>query len=250
MVTRYRAWLDGQGLQDIDPCIIVSDIQELGAVMDVKTAMRAHGDGMRVLRSTRRSLTVALRFYIEEYDTMRRKSVLQKVVSWAARGGRLTINDRPDQYLDVEADTLPVITSAQQWLGEITMTFIARDVPYWQEEWPDSVGASGTSGTARLFVVGDKEVPLEAVITNASNATLNTLSIALNGGEIRFFGLSVAPNDKVVMRMAGGLLELPVGCRTAESDDVLTVMPGESNVITWQADQKVQVTFSARGAWM
>ena len=143
MTTRYRVWLDGQGLQDLDPCIIVSDIQELSPDMDVQTVSRVHGDGMRVIKRKRRTLTVAVRFYIDEYDTVRRKAIMQKVVGWACRGGRLSINDRPDQYLQVETDPLPALTSAQQWLGEQIMTFTAYGAPYWQEVHPVTASDSG-----------------------------------------------------------------------------------------------------------
>lgn len=250
MTTRYRVWLDGQGLQDIDPCVIVSDIQELSPDMDVQTVSRVHGDGMRVIKRRRRMLTVAVRFYIDEYDTVRRKAIMQKVVGWACRGGRLSINDRPDQYLQVESDLLPALTSAQQWLGEQIMTFTAYGAPYWQEVHPVTASASGKSGTVYLSPTGDRDTVLECTLTNRGGGVLTDVRIALNGAEIRLSGLSVAVGGQVSMSMQDGLLTLPMAFRTAESADELVVLAGKRNEVTFETDQDVQAVFSARGAWM
>lgn len=251
MVTRYRVWLDGQGLQDIDPSIIVSDIQEFAPVMSVQTAEKASGDGMRVLRRARRSLTVAIRFYIEEYDTARRKAVLQKVSRWAMQGGQLSVSDRPDQYLQVEVDTLPAIASAQQWLGEMTVIFIARNIPYWQAEYPESASARAASGEVQLMVTSDKDVVLEAVVTNQGEGVLNTLTLAVNSQGMRFEGLGLAPGAALRMEMdAEGILRLPVSCRTTDSADMLMLVGNENNVVSFAADQLVHAVFKARGAWL
>lgn len=250
MITRYRVWLDGQGLQDLDPRIIVSDIQELSPDMDVQTVSRAIGDGMRVLKRRRRTLTVAVRFYIDEYDTARRKAIMQKVVGWACKGGKLSISDRPDQYLQVETDLLPALTSAQQWLGEQIVSFVAYGMPYWQEVHPVTASASGKTGKVYLSPPGDRDTVLEATITNRGGGVLTDVQIALNGAEIRLSGLSVAVGDKVSIAMQDGLLTLPVAFRTAESSDELTVMAGKRNEVSFTADQDVQAVFSARGAWM
>ena len=251
MVTRYRVWLDGQGLQDIDPSIIVADIQEFAPVMMVEAMDRAGGDGMHVLRRSRASLTIAVRFYVSEYDTARRKAVLQKICRWAMAGGCLSVSDRPEQYLQVDVDTLPAMTSTQQWLGELLVTFIARGIPYWQAEHPDSVSARGTSGEATLMVVSDKDVALEAVMTNQGTGVLNAVTLTANGQSIRFEGLGIAPGGTLRMEMDSlGILRLPVSCRTADSADVLMMAASEDNLIGFEADQEVHAVFRARGAWI
>lgn len=251
MITRYRAWLNGQGLQDIDPTVIITDIQESIPDMKLETASRAHGDGLRVLRNTRRSLSVALRFAIYEYDVERRKAILQKVITWARKGGVLTINDRPGQQLSVVVEQLPVMSSALKWQAEMLIMLTAYETPFWQESIPARVSAYGENGSVQLYPAGNHEsCVLEAKITNTGADTLNTLTIAANGREMAFSGLGIAPGETFTMAVEGGLLALPVANRTPESADEILLHCGEYNTITYTADQSVSAVFSARGAWL
>ena len=74
MITRYRVWLDGQGLSEMDPSIIVTDVTESEPEMHLSAVARAQGDGMLVTRRSRRSLSVTVRFLIREYNPLRRSA--------------------------------------------------------------------------------------------------------------------------------------------------------------------------------
>lgn len=249
MVTRYRAWLDNQGLHDIDPNIVIMDIQESSPMMDVTTAKRG-GDGLHVLKRTRQYLTVAVRFCVYEYDVERRKSAVQKVCAWAAKGGRLTINDRPEQYLQVVTEQLPAVNSALRWQGEMSIIFTAYGVPYWQDEYPEQATGSGQSGSVVITPKGDKpEIPLECKITS-TGGTLTRVKIAANGREIAFEGLQLGNGESISIAYEDGLQRLPVRYRTAESADEILLYSGRENEVTFEADSAVSVTIKARGAWM
>lgn len=249
-MTRYRVWLEGHGLQDIDPAVIITDVQEQNPDLTIETAQTA-GNGLRLLRKSRRSLSVLVRIVIREYDVARRKRVCQRIAAWARDGGKLALNDRPGQYLKVDCDQLPHISSALQWLEEIPIVFTAREDPYWQEDTRAFASASGTSGSATICPIGDKRsVPLEASVVNVGAGTLTAVSITAGGQTMRFTGLAVAPGAAMTISVKDGLLDLPVANRTEDSADELLIPCGEYSTVTFTADQTVSAKFYARGAWI
>lgn len=56
MVTRYSAWLNGVGLQDLDEKIVIFDISESSPNLEMNTLRNGAFDGQRVLRQYRSSL--------------------------------------------------------------------------------------------------------------------------------------------------------------------------------------------------
>lgn len=255
MMTRYRAWIDGQGLQDVDPTVIITDIRESKPEESIITAGNAYRDGLRVLRRRREALSVTIRFMIREYDVLRRKSVLSRVLEWASDGW-LTINDRPDQRLRVVVEDVPAVTSALKWTDELSITLTAYAMPYWQSVYAANAHASGTEGSTYLRAEGDMPCRLEVSAANTGSAALNALTIRAGNAYFAFEGLGLAPgktleisyDDEGMQTMTIGGVSV-MGKRTAASADDLWLQAYQSNLITFTADQTASITFKARGLW-
>ncbi len=254
MITRCMCALNGQGLQDIDPTIIVTDIQESVPLSAFSTAANVRRDGTRLLRTRRQSLSVRITFEIHEYDPARRKAVAVRVCDWA-REGFLTVGDRPGQRLYAVCDSLPVIPSALRWTDRLTVEFTAFALPYWQDVSPARAAFQGTAGKTVLIPGGTAPCFLEAEIE--AEGPVNGLTVAVNGSMFRFTGLALQRGEKLeigyedktqrqFMRIGGRSVLM---CRAADSADDLTLLPRTRNEIAVTADGPVNARFFGRGLY-
>ncbi|MGN0778895.1 MAG: hypothetical protein ACI4MJ_07100 [Aristaeellaceae bacterium] len=256
MRTRYDVCMDGHPLDALDPCVYVLDVQESQPSMDVTEAKRAWGDGSRVVRSVRESLTVRVSVAIRETDVTRRREVIQRMAAWAS-GQYMTLGDRPGQRLRVMCTAYPAVTSALKWTQEVMMVFTAYAMPYWEAEQPTRSTFTGTVGNAAIRPMGTAPCYLEADVANAGSAAMTILSLSKAGQKLSFSGLSVAPGK--VLRLfydENWLFRAEVdgasvlSKRTADSADDLMLAPGISMTVTIGANVPVSVTLKARGLWL
>lgn len=253
MTTRCPVWLDGQGLHEIDPRIIITDVCENPPAMLLATAARAQGDGMRLLRRTRQSASVTVRFLIREYAAAQRKALLQKVSAWA-QGTTLAIGDRPGQHLHVSADALPTVTSMLKWTEELSVTLTAYALPYWQSDAP---AALTTAASGSLMVEGTAPyAQADATLLTGGLANTTVLTVQVDDTTITLEGLSLPPGSEVTFTHdEQGRLHIACGgasllaFRTAASADDLLAVPGRSNTVSCHADQPVTAAFSIKGVW-
>ena len=254
-LTRYACAINGQGLQDIDPTIYITDIQESAPKIKATTANNAFYDGLHLTRMQRQSLAVSVTFCVREYDTARRKAVAEMACEWA-RDGWLTINDRPDQRLYVVCDKLPVIPSSLKWTDALTIGFTAYALPYWQAAYPAVATYTGTNGSVSIAPAGNRDCYLEAEI-EATGGTVNTLTISVGGGTFSFSGLGLAKGQKLsigydddrhlqYMRIGNASV---LSKRTAASSDDLMLHPRKQNAVTITANTAVRANIKARGLW-
>lgn len=257
MRTRYDVYMDGLPLDAIDPAIYVTDVQETPASYDATTLQRDKGDGLRVLRRLRDSLQVRVSFMVRETDVGRRRDIVQRVAAWAMGGKYLALGDRPGQRLRVACETLPGITSALKWTQELSMTFTAYAMPYWEADMPTRASFTGTSGTAAIHQAGTAPCFLEAEISNTSGETLTGVAMEADGHAIGFSGLALGAgktlkifyDDKWLLRAEVDGASV-LNRRTADSADDLILPPGKATTVTIAADKAVSVTLKARGLWL
>lgn len=242
MITRYGVWLDSIPLDAIDPTIIITDIQESQPNMAMQTIPHAMGDGLRVTKRTRQSLSVVVRFVIREYDVTRRKAILQKIIGWAKAGKYLEINDRPEQRLRVEVDTMPTVQSALRWTQELSITFTAYGSPYWEEAMPDTFT---TSGTVQQLVNGDadKAFPDVSVSPSASMVTVTVGDSHITLENVS--GTVLIAHDNGVLSITEDGASI-LGKRTTDSSDDLVCIPGEVNTFSVAGGSAL---FTVRGRW-
>lgn len=253
MMTRYRVWLDGLGLHDLDPSLIITDVCESTPRMQVHTAARAQGDGLICTRRTRQSLSVTVRFLIREYDPARRQAVLQKLHAWV-KGSCLTFSHRPGQELLVTLDAFPTVTSALKWTEELSITFTAYALPYWRSTEPTTLT---TTSSAAMMVEGTAPLaPVDVTVTTGGTGTTSNLTVQAGGNSITLAGLSLVPGATVLFTHdEQGLLHITSGGaslldrRTPASADDLLVTPGQSNPVACSANQPLTATFAVKGVW-
>lgn len=254
MITRYAAWIDGQGLQDIDPTLFITDIVEEEPDAPVEAVAHAGYSGSRVISRERRSLSVTIRFLIREYDVMRRRSILQKVRDWA-HDGWLTTNEHQDQRLRVMCTKLPVISSALKWTEELGLTLTAYEQPYWQEQYAVVASATGTEGEISLRPMGTVPCRME-IDVKAGASPIGDVTIRVGEQAISFSSLGLKANETMQISYNDqGIMMAQIGNdgvlskRTPTSADDLWLAPNADNRISFSANNPVTVTVKARGLW-
>lgn len=253
MISRYRVWMNGQALDEMDGSICITDIREKTPKMQAETCDRADGMGTRLLRMARQSLSVTVRFSVREYDTAKRREVLNQVRAWA-KEGYLQTSDRPGLRLYVVCEKLPNADSALRWTDDVEMTLTAYDCPWWEEESPVQATYSGSAGSATLANAGTADSVLDADIT--CYGVVDSMRISTGGRAFALQGLGMLHGDKVlighdergILSIRNGSGESLMAKRTAESADELVLSPGD-NEITFTADASCTAVFSTRGRY-
>lgn len=251
-MTRYQVWLDQQGLQDIDPAIFITDIQEQPPSQLLSTAARAQGDGVFLARRNRQSLSVTVRFAIREPSPARRQAVLQKVRAWAQQGSFLSTSDRPLQRLKVQAENLPTLQSALKWTDALSITFTAYEAPFWEDSQPTTATASS------LYLPGDAPSAPMDMRWVCNSAAPDVVTMATPLSSITFRGLPLKAGQELVISHESGILTATIDgadvlpCRTPESSDDLLLPCGQTSTVTLTADGQAATgcTFTARGRWL
>lgn len=252
MITRYQCALNGVPLHSLDEGVHIIDYTELPPQRRVVTSATA-SHGLRLLTRVREALTVQVRFMLVNPDPERRRALLQRVLAWAGGGGVFTTPERPGQQLQVVCTSTPAM-SALAWLDEMTLSFTAYAVPFW--EGCDAVHQAITSEGTLLLPGSAGDAPVDCTVTNTGSEPLTTLHLTCGDTHMTFDGLSLAPGAIFSMQTAGGLLRAEadgVSClmqRSGDSSDFLLAPCGQECPIAVSADQPVTAIFSARGRYL
>jgi len=257
MRTQFAVWLDGIGLQDLDPRIYVTDVEEAPLQTKQHLHPRLSSGGMFASPALRQKLTVTVHFLIHESDPIRRKRLLMQVSAWAQRGSTLTVSDRPHQQLHVQAETLPAMASSLKWTDPLSLTFAACAYPWWEEIVP--VSLTLLSGeTAAMHLPGTSaHVPVSVNAVNTSGGTISSLTLTCGETAPSLGGLAWANGEELLIGPDSlGLMTMTVGgrnaasCRTPQSSDWLLIPCGAPATISVSCERNVAVTVSAKGAWV
>ena len=279
MLLRFEATNGGAKFSEIADEVILLDIIEQPAEVDVQKSRLAGGAGMRVSSVTRTSLTVNLVYVIRTQDPVRWGQVHDLVSKWAKRGHaynnyntELTVSTRPGVYLSGRFYVPPVRNSALRWTQEQTLTFVAYDVPYWQDK---NVSISrflskGETTTIDCNCTADR-VPLELTITNDTSKPITEIKIvAANSYKMHLTGLNLVtpPQDPgyiveehslVIKAEDGHTTRIFVTdehntsmlhTRTTDSVDVLDVPTSEPIPVYFWADQSATCWLKCRRWWV
>ena len=262
MKNRFRVWINGKGLQDIDKSIYILDVQESEPQVTIKTASNAKSDGMHILNTARESLAVTISMEVHEYSLERRARVIEAIQSWA-QDGVLRVNYRPGQRLECVCTVLPSVGSALRWTDPVTVSFTAYVIPYWQAEDMQyaRITTATTSSSVGLRPIGTaKQTPMWFTVRNASGETLNAVNIICDTTntlfQLRELGLVSGGYVEggydslgyLYIRKDDGTSVL--NKRTAASSDDILVNLQEGNTIRAQADVVATFDFSARGRFL
>lgn len=167
---------------------------------------------------------------------MARAAILQAVNAWAAAGGALKVNYRPDQVMHVVCDGLTALGYSFEWTQNYKLTMRAYGVPFWQQETPAKVKAAGS---CTLFVPGTTETPLE--LHAIATGTLNDINVQANGYKLQFTGLGMVQGDELIITHEGPIMMATIRAasgaerdalrrRTIDSHDEIWLNPGTNSI--------------------
>lgn len=252
MINRFSCTLNGVSPQSVHSAIRVTDLTELPPRLRVTTVPTAR-HGLRLLRRVRESLTVRVSFLLADYDPVSRREALAALHAWACPGGILTVSDRPGQQLQVECDTLPMM-SALCWSDEISIDFTAYAVPFWETAEETS---TATTGSAALTLPGTADdCPVCVEVANTGPDALTALTLQCGDTQIAFEGLAIPPGIVLSLGYRNGLLYAEADGvsvlmqRTASSSDCLLADAGSAVSVAVTADQHVSAIFHGRGRFL
>ena len=269
MLLRFEATNGGAKFSEIADEAILLDIIEQPAETSVQTDRYAGGSGTLASSATRTALKVQLVYVIYTQDPSRWATVHDLVAKWAASASKLTVSTRPGKMLVGKFYTAPARGSALRWTDELTITFIAYEVPYWQDE-NVSVSAfisKGDTVKVNCQCTADR-VPLELMITNdTSNPITEVLIVVAGQYKMHLKGLNlVTPPQEGLVEEHALVIDAKDGhttrifvtdeqntsmlhTRTADSVDVLEALTTEPTQVYFWADQSATCWLSCRRWW-
>ena len=254
MTSRYEVFLNETSLSSINPNIYVLDVNYIAPKTNVSTYNVAKRNGARIRRVSTDTIGVTISFEIHSYNIAKRQRICGLVSRWAKNGGILEINDRPGQRLRCICEVKPTIESARNWTDPVTMTFMAYQLPFWEEkEYAVKTFDAGTSGSGSLFVPGNVDgAMIEADIQ--TNASLSSITLTANGKTMTLSGLSVGAGNTIKIEYDDQLIQsIKVGStsildKRTGADDLIANC-GEINSLSFSSSASVTVTYKVRGLW-
>ena len=250
MTTLFNCALNGIPLASLDDRMCILDICEDAPRMHA-ASFSLPGGGRRISQ-VRESLTLHIRFSIQEENPVLRKQALQSVYAWAADGGTLTVSDRPGQQLTVICTDLPAVTG-DNWQEALTLTFTTTHCPYWEDV--NTTFLSGSGPMSFTLPGTASSAPVSATITNIGSQDVTRLSVQCGANWIIFEDICLPAGGKAYLQMKDGRFSTRINgesilpCRTAGSADLLLAPCGAGCIVSASADQALEATFSARGRY-
>lgn len=264
----FEATLNGVAFSSLSDELILLDIVEEASQMNTQTTPRTMGDGMIRTLNRRESLSVRLEYQIRTQDTIKRAAVRDAVTSWAAKGGNLKVNTRPDLQLSVVMDAAPALESSMKWDAPLSVVFTAYAVPYW-EGGNSSVNVEMFYSAPEEYYMagliepaGNIAVPLRMLLFVSENSFLHQFSITCGETSMTFEGMEIEPGsiiavdyDQNGILYAENMTDLEgenslLGFRTPDSNDNLIAEANVSNQIIVVADAELTGRIYTRGRWL
>lgn len=251
MITRYRAFLGSNALEEVAPNIIITDIAEEAPNMSVTTEAKP-GGGMYVTGQLRQSLSIKIKLEIHDKRIALRQEAWSKIFRWAQGEQYLQVSHRPGQRLYIDSVEFPSV-SALKWTERVEIVLTAYQRPWWEEVAYSeaSTEEASKSGTVTLLNRGDMESPLDVTIIAIDPIT--TVTVSCGTQKIALSGISVPTGGEVLFRHTdSGLQEILAGgvsamsARNGQSDDEIMVKPG-INQVAFSADGNIAMSIRVRG---
>ena len=253
MISRYRVSLDDVQMDEIDEQLMILDVRYNTPKIDRQRIGAANLDGYEEAGENMAERAVTVTFELHIYDTAERNRVCQAVNEWAAAGGKLRINDREGQYLEVACDTFAEIQSVRDWTKPLSMAFITTGNPYWQSEEESIVTLSGKSGTGTMALDGNVKAAKVTVTATAKAAVTSFMAVA-GDTQITLTGVSIATGQKIVIDyLKDRYLQIRANGKSVamqpSSSDLLLAPCGKKTKVSFTANGNMTAVFTARGLW-
>ena len=261
MILSRRVALDGVELDSLDSRILVQGVEPAAGKDQVSAVSLWGGAGARVTNLHRDSLDIQVKFSINDDDPTERLEILERVNRWAAAGGWMTVNYKPDRRIRVIAALFPAEGDLISFGTVFTITFRAYGCPYWQQVNPSLIRVTGASGTRDFGVPGVFDNVMDFFFQNTSGSTVNALTVTCGGKSFVFTSLGLANGEtlaidhldtgrdfllRIRIQATNGTYRSAMDKRGALSANDLYVSPGTISV-SWSAGGSGTATFSCSG---
>lgn len=217
MQMKRRVALNGAWLDEVDSRIVVSSVEPADGRENISAVDAAAGYGQRITGRRRSTLDMVVKFRILEHGhsesgQQARAEVLEKVNAWAASGGVLTVNYKPDRRLNVILAQAPGEGSLWDYTKEFQIVFRAYTIPYWESASAvnTSFYAAAGSGNKSLVVEGSAETQCDVMVANNSGSTMNSCTISIGGKSMTFSALGLASGETLVVDHSDGLVRIRI----------------------------------------
>lgn len=266
MILAHRVALNGVELDELDERINIKGIEEGAGKESISAAATAGGSGQRITGRHRDTMDVIVKFSMtimpEELEA--RNAVLEKIKAWAAEGGYLTVNYKPNRRLYVECVQAPGAGDLYDWTAVYSITFRAYALPYWEEAAENKrATAVASSASVTMEIEGSAETEAEVTLENRSGMAIENVTISAAGRTMAFTALALGGNEQLIIRheiigkqrMLRILISGKGGTRSAmarrseASSDDLYVSPG-TRTFSFTADRACQMTVGVRGRFV
>ena len=249
---QFDCALDGVSLSSLNGHIRVTDIMEDAPRMH-ETALALHGGGQRVLRQARQSISVRVRFAIQEEAPAVRSVIASRILRWAMQGGSLTITNRPGQRLHVVCTGTPDL-SANDWTEALTLVFTSTFSPWWEDA--DVTSAKGTTAMSLAIPGNAASTPVEVVLINTSAVTVNWVTITCGESRVTFEDIALPTGGQLVISQVDGAFTAKLDGvsilhrRTMDSADELLVPCGGTVTMSTEANTGLYAFYNVRGRYL
>ena len=212
MILTRRVALNSVWLDEIDDRIVISAVEPGEGKENISTSDTATGFGQRITGQKRTTLDIVVRFRMLEHGKnveglQERAELLEAVNTWAANGGELTVNYKPNRRINVVLAQAPGEGSLWDYTKEYTLTFRAYAVPYWEDLEPQTM-STGTAneGSGTIVIGGSAKTQVDVLLENKSGKSIAEATVAIAGRSMTFSGLDMAGGESLVIDHKDGLL--------------------------------------------
>lgn len=265
MILAHRVALNGVELDELDERINIKAVEEGAGKETISAASTAGGSGQRITGRHRDTMDVVVKFSMtilpEELEE--RTGVLEKVKAWAAGGGYLTLNYKPNRRAHVVCVQAPGAGDLYEWTTVYSITFRAYALPYWEEATENSKKSGiAASGRVDLEIAGSEQTEADIELDNRSGMQINSATVNADGSVMGFTNLGLGGGEKLVIRheiidgqrllrilIEGSGARSVMDKRTEDSADDLYVRPG-TRTFRFSADRACQMTVKVRGRFV
>lgn len=263
MILTRRVALNSVWLDEIDDRIVVSGIEPGEGKENISTSDTATGFGQRITGQKRTTLDIVIRFRMLEHGKnveglQERAELLEAVNTWAANGGELTVNYKPNRRINVKLAQAPGEGSLWDYTKEYTLTFRAYAVPYWEElDAQTMTTGTNNSGSGSIVIGGSAKTQVDILLENKSGKNISDVTLTISGRSMTFSGLDMDGNESLVIDHKDGLLRTRIkngstyrsvmAKRTTGSSNDFLLAPG-TRTCSFTASRacKMTVTWRAR----
>ena len=259
MILNRRVALNGNYLDELHEAIVIRSVTDGYPEETEDMVSRMGGVGQRVTNQHWDSLEVTVNFAIlvQKTELALRQEIFDMVKTWALQKGWLTFDHKPGKRMRVDKVILPAAGDLWYWTNEFSISFIARNIPFWQQEMPESlVIGTAMNVTRYLTVPGNVRTVVDMDFVNVSGMTISSLRIAAQSSVIQLAGFSLANGQTLsINHGTDGLLRITangasiMNCRAEGSSDDLYVDPG-SRQVQITAQRSGRITLSATGRYL